>query len=204
MSYWLRSGEWAGPGKGGELRREERGVCVMSTGRCSPIGGDEGFGDAEGRRGDSVSWELTESCRLLIPLKWPGRPSAGRRCQSRHLAFQCSPFAQAQAGKRKEWPPLSNHLPARKKCQGLFKLSQKTKNQEKTTTKQNKKPASGMDRERSKIVHTAGPSCDLPYWCPLLGLWEEELACVHRWADHSSNLQPCLGPAQLPAAFPSD
>ena len=31
MSYWLRSREWAGPGKQKELRREERGVCLSGA-----------------------------------------------------------------------------------------------------------------------------------------------------------------------------
>lgn len=70
---------------------------------------------------------------------------------------------------------LSSHLSARKERRSLFKLPQKAPNQGMGEA------ASGMDGEHSRTVHTDGSSRDLPRSCPLLGLWEEELSCVHRW-----------------------
>lgn len=85
---------------------------------------------------------------------------------------------------------LSNHLSARKERRSLFKLPQKAPNQGMGEA------AAGMDGEHSRTVHTDGSSRDLPRSCPLLGLWEEELSCVHRWG------RPQLQFPALPLAPP--
>lgn len=48
--YWLRSGDRVGPGEGGGLRREEKGVCPSGAhidAHC-PVREDEGLGRGGG------------------------------------------------------------------------------------------------------------------------------------------------------------